>query len=269
MRRNGATARGAQTRHAATPVMMASSRGAICARSSSSLMATPIERGTPRATCAALRQQRAASAQSKPRRCRAAWSAAPAATGRRRQRPRAPSARHAGRAQHDDLRLALRRGIGDPVVDAAAPERLVQLAGAVGGEDHHRARARAECRARGSRSGSRTGTPAGAPRTRGRSGRFRRSAARRFGRAQRLQHRPLDQELVAIDVDRLIAGLPDRQHLARIIPFVERGRGIDALVALQPDQPPAQDARMALAASVLPTPGAPSSSSGLPSARAR
>ena len=36
---------------------------------------------------------------------------------------------------------------------------------------------------------------------------------------------------------RLVARLPDRQHLARIVPFVERGGGVDALVALQADQP--------------------------------
>ena len=40
-----------------------------------------------------------------------------------------------------------------------------------------------------------------------------------------------------IDVDVFVfARLPDRQHLARIVPLVKRGRGIDALVALQPDE---------------------------------
>ncbi len=37
-----------------------------------------------------------------------------------------------------------------------------------------------------------------------------------------------------------VAGLADRQHLARIVPFVERGGGVDALIALQSNQPAAQ-----------------------------
>ena len=63
-----------------------------------------------------------------------------------------------------------------------------------------------------------------------------------IGSAQGREHRPLDQELVAVDVDRLVAGLADRQHLARIVPLVERRRGVDAFVALQADEPPGEHA---------------------------
>ena len=56
------------------------------------------------------------------------------------------------------------------------------------------------------------------------------------------EHRPLDQERLAVDVDALLAGLADRQHLARIVPLVERGGGVDALVALQADQAAAEHA---------------------------
>ena len=59
---------------------------------------------------------------------------------------------------------------------------------------------------------------------------------RRIGRAQRREHRPLDEEGLAIDVDRLLAGLPDRQHLAGIVPFIKRRGGVDAFVALKPDE---------------------------------
>ena len=41
-------------------------------------------------------------------------------------------------AQHDDRGLALGVGIGDPVVDAAAAQRLGKLARAVGGQYHER-----------------------------------------------------------------------------------------------------------------------------------
>ena len=46
--------------------------------------------------------------------------------------------RHLGRAGADDLDLALEARVVDPVVEAAPLERVVQLAGAVGGEHHER-----------------------------------------------------------------------------------------------------------------------------------
>ena len=33
---------------------------------------------------------------------------------------------------------------------------------------------------------------------------------------------------------------PDLQHLAGVVPFVERRRGIQPLIALETDQPPAE-----------------------------
>ncbi len=61
--------------------------------------------------------------------------------------------------------------------------------------------------------------------------------------AERRQHRPLDQEIVAVDVQRLaLARLADGEHLAGIVPLVERRRGVDAFEALEPDEPPPEDA---------------------------
>ena len=66
---------------------------------------------------------------------------------------------------------------------------------------------------------------------------------RRVRRAYRRQHRPFDQEGLAINVDRLVTGLANRQHLARIVPFVKSGRRVNSLVALQTDQPARQHSR--------------------------
>ena len=55
-----------------------------------------------------------------------------------------------GRPGAHDLQLALEAGVLDPVVEAAALERVVQLAGAVGGQDDdRRRRGLRPCRARG------------------------------------------------------------------------------------------------------------------------
>ena len=59
------------------------------------------------------------------------------------------------------------------------------------------------------------------------------------------------------------------QQLAREVPVVERLAGVDALVALQPQQRPPTTSAMACASAVLPVPGSPSSSSGRPIARLR
>ena len=56
----------------------------------------------------------------------------------------------AGRADQDDLHLALGARVADPVVEAAPLERVVQLPGPVGGQDHQGRRARRRwCRSRG------------------------------------------------------------------------------------------------------------------------
>ena len=57
-----------------------------------------------------------------------------------------------------------------------------------------------------------------------------------LGCLEHLQQRPRDQETVVIDVDLVLAGMADGEQLALVVPFVERMRGIDALVALQPHQ---------------------------------
>ena len=59
---------------------------------------------------------------------------------------------------------------------------------------------------------------------------------RALGRLQHLEQRPRDQEAIVVDVDLALAGLADGEKLALIVPFVERVRGIDALIALQPHQ---------------------------------
>ena len=89
--------------------------------------------------------------------------------------------------------------------------------------------------------------------------------------AERSQQRPLDQEILGVEVGRLAGDLrlADGEQLARVVPLVERLPGVDPLVALQPDEVAAERGASALAASVLPTPGTPSTSSGLPSASAR
>ena len=89
----------------------------------------------------------------------------------------------------------------------------------------------------------------------------------RPGVLDRLQQRPGDQELL---VEQLILGelgtrrlrRADPEQLARIVPLVQRLGGVDAFVALQADQLVSSAAASALAASVLPTPASPSSSSG-------
>ena len=57
-----------------------------------------------------------------------------------------------------------------------------------------------------------------------------------LGILQNLQQRARDQETVVVNVDLALAGLADGEKLALVVPFVERMRGVDALVALQPDQ---------------------------------
>ena len=65
---------------------------------------------------------------------------------------------------------------------------------------------------------------------------------------ERLQQRPLDQKALGEDVVRKPVavdaagslGQPDRDHLLGVIPLVDRGRNVEPLVALQPDQPPSE-----------------------------
>jgi hypothetical protein len=59
------------------------------------------------------------------------------------------------------------------------------------------------------------------------------------------EQRPLDQEALVEDVGERVRsrsctpcrlGEPDLDHLARVVPLVDRRRDVEALVALQPDQ---------------------------------
>ena len=190
-----------------------------------------------------------------PPRCPAA-SAGPAARSRRDaprdvdgERRRRPGTR---RRTISTSRSASR--VVDPVVEAAALERVVQIARAVGGEDDDRRDApRGSCRARdrhrrlgeqleqerlevvvgavelvdeqhrraagpGARSPAAAGGGAG---TRGRTGRPRRARSPRGLRE------------------------PDPQQLPRVVPLVEGLGRVDALVALQADQRRVERARRA------------------------
>ena len=91
---------------------------------------------------------------------------------------------------------------------------------------------------------------------------------------ERRQQRPADQVLGAEEPllgERLAArlGEPDREQLARVVPLVQRLGGVDPLVALQADQRRVERHASDRAASVLPTPASPSSSSGCGSRRLR
>ena len=74
---------------------------------------------------------------------------------------------------------------------------------------------------------------------------------RRRCRLQRLQQRPLDQEAlgkhVVLKPGAIVFALgfgdADRNHLRRVVPLVHRGSDVEAFVALQPDQAPAQRRR--------------------------
>ena len=70
------------------------------------------------------------------------------------------------------------------------------------------------------------------------------------GRLERLEQRPTDEEVAAEDVVGgglvgLAAGLeqPDLEHLARVVPLVDRRVDVQALVALEADEPRAEGRR--------------------------
>ncbi len=148
--------------------------------------------------------------------------------------------RDAAGAEHDDLRLARRVGIGDPVIGAAAAERLVQLARPVGGEHDDRRRRRLD------RADLRDGDlvvgekleqerlelVVGAVDLVDQEHRAVGTAEARGGAAARSgtrRHRCPPRSPVALR-------LADGEQLARMVPLVERLRRVDALVALQADE---------------------------------
>src|ERR671914_755233 len=126
--------------------------------------------------------------------------------------------RHARQADVHYLRLALRRRVVDPVVEAASLERVVQLARAVR-RDHDERGAlrldRAQLRNRHLEVGQ-----------------------------ELVEQRPPQEELLRVEP----AGLagPQVQQLARVVPVVQRVVEVDALVALEADEPRSRRARQRL-----------------------
>ena len=159
---------------------------------------------------------------------------------------RASSSETSGARERTICDLALEARVVDPVVEAAPLERVVQLAGAVGGEHDDR-------RGRGL-DGAELGDGDLVGRQHLEQERLELVVGpvdlvdqqHRRALLQRGQHRPGEQEplvvqalLGLLDVGRRAAGRLERaqvQDLAREVPVVERLGGVDALVALQPDQ---------------------------------
>ena len=159
---------------------------------------------------------------------------------------------HLGRALHappDDLHLAPRVRVLDPVVQAAALDRVVQVARAVRGEhdDRRMRRAdRADLRDRHRRVGEqleqeRLEVVVGAVDL----------VDQQHGRPrprvlERAQQRPPDQvvgaeQVLLAQLGVALVGQPDADQLARIVPLVQRLGGVDPLVALQPHQRRVED----------------------------
>jgi hypothetical protein len=163
--------------------------------------------------------------------------------GQRRRRIRHP--------QTDDRGGVLEIRIVDPVVQAAALERVVQVAGPVGGE-HDDRRVRRPDRAKlrnGHRCVGQQLEQEGFELLVGAVDLVDEQHDRkRAGVLDRLEQRPL-HEVVAVEQPALgevvAAGLghPDRQELAGVVPLVQRLGRVDALIALQPDQRGAEHRR--------------------------
>jgi hypothetical protein len=150
----------------------------------------------------------------------------------------------AGFPDQDDLDLAFGGRVADPVVEATPLQRVVQLPGPVGGEHHDRRALRLDRADLGDADlevgehleqeslelvvgpvdlvDQQHGLIAG---------------------PDRLQQRPFQQELRTeqlvhrVGARHLVLGQgPDVQHLPGVIPLVQRLVGVDALIALKPDQ---------------------------------
>ena len=157
----------------------------------------------------------------------------------------------AGNLGAHDLELAGEIGVVDPVIEAAPLQRVVDFAGAVGGDDDDRRRRGAD-RAELGDGHLVVGEDLeeiGLERLVGavelvdeehrRSGRIR---------VERLEQRPADQEALGEDVgdQRLAVHVAggfrgaDLDHLRRVVPLVDGARRVEPLVALEPDQLPAE-----------------------------
>ena len=161
-----------------------------------------------------------------------------------------------GGAQADDLDLLLRVRVGDPVVHAAPAKGLVQLTGTVGGEDHHRRLSGPERAGLGDRD-----LEVGEELQEERLELVVRAVdlvdeeQRARGSAQRGEQRALDQERLVVQVDVVLAGAAQREHLRGVVPLVERRRRVHALVALEPDEVAAEHLGERLARLGLAHPG--------------
>ena len=153
---------------------------------------------------------------------------------------------HLGQPHLDDRHLALDARVVDPVVEAAAPERVVQLPGPVRGEDHERPLARAD-RAELGDGHLKVGQELEQERLELVVGPVDLVDQQHRGPLvvvlDGVEQRAADHELAAEDVAHPLGGggvgrlqRPDVEHLAGVVPVVEGVGDVDALVALEADQ---------------------------------
>ena len=151
---------------------------------------------------------------------------------------------HAGR---DDLELLGGRRVVDPVVQAAALERVVDLAGPVRRQHDLRGLRGADGPDLGDRDlevGQDLEQVGLELLVRPVDLVDQQHRRHPIGGLERLEQGPLEQELGAEDVvGRRLVDLaarfeqPDLEHLARVVPLVDRGVDVQALVALEADEP--------------------------------
>jgi hypothetical protein len=162
-----------------------------------------------------------------------------------------------GPARGDDGELARRVGVADPVIEAAALEGVVDLAGAVGRDDDDGGLVGLDRAEFGNRDlvvgqdleqeglEGLVGAVELVDQQDGRAG---------FVGFERLQQRAADEEAGVVDVagealavvDALGFGQADLDHLARVVPFVDGGGDVEALVALEADELAAEGLRQDL-----------------------
>ena len=146
-----------------------------------------------------------------------------------------------GHAQLDDLDLALDRRVPDPLEERAALQRIVQLARAVGRENHRRAASRPD-RAELGNGDLEVGEHLEQERLELLVGAVDLVDQEhdRVVRVDRLEQRAADQELLAEELvlrDGALLGGTQVQQLAGVVPLVHGVGDVEALVALQADQP--------------------------------
>jgi hypothetical protein len=158
-----------------------------------------------------------------------------------------------GRVQPDDLELVLELRVVEPEVEAAALQRLGQLARVVGGEEHDRARPRLDAAELGDRD-LEVAEDLEEHRLELLVGLVDLVDQQhdRVRRRDRRHERPLEQELLTEDV--VLHVLPagalglglDAQQLLAVVPLVQRLGLVEALVALQAHERALERARQRL-----------------------